>query len=1057
VLAEISPWAHGTLSNTAQVRAPAQVVELDPKNNSATDHTELTPLVDLQITKTDQRETAVPGQTQLTYTIVVTNAGPSAVQGAWITDDLPDTLLNVRYTSVTSGEVSGHTTAGSGDIDDLVSLGPGATITYTVLAEISPWAHGTLSNTAQVRAPAQVVELDPKNNSATDHTELTPLVDLQITKTDQRETAVPGQTQLTYTIVVTNAGPSAVQGAWITDDLPDTLFNVRYTSVTSGEVWGHTTAGSGDIDDLVSLGPGATITYTVLAEISPWAHGTLSNTAQVRAPAQVVELDPKNNSATDHTELAPLVDLQITKTDQRETAVPGQTQLTYTIVVTNAGPSAVQGAWITDDLPDTLLNVRYTTVTSGEVWGHTTAGSGDIDDLVSLGPGATITYTVLAEISPWAHGTLSNTAQVRAPAQVVELDPKNNSATDHTELAPLVDLQITKTDQRETAVPGQTQLTYTIVVTNAGPSAVQGAWITDDLPDTLLNVRYTSVTSGEVWGNTAAGMGDIFDRVSIGPGAVIVYEVTGSVRASASGLLVNTARVRTPEGVIDLDLTNNAATDVDILVPTGDLIVTLDDGLRSVLPGQVVTYTLVVTNTGPSDALGVLLTDVFPDDLVNVRYDSLTIQGTVTGATSDGSGQARAIRDLLDLSAGAVVSYSITGTVAATILQPLENTARLTAPAGFADPILENNQAVDRDNITPQLSVRGEAATRFEGNEGGTPFTFVVERTGDTSEAVQVYYTVVGTSSTPAESRDFGATLPSGWVSLAPGEASQVLVIFVTGDLEFESNESFLVTLSAPSNAVLSSAGPALGVIQDDDSFFAYSVTQLPQDSDAETSEQVAAAALSVQRAAGDTAAAESESRVVVSDTGSQLSDSTARSTVLVAEEESDRNAQAGEIRLFFVIVDISGRESTTRYELPASLLEGDHLLELFKKFPNGHYRIYLEQDRAVRKLYDLHIYGNQLTTPETAANPAEGHDGGQEAAAAGNPSPSRGTAAGEQLPDSALSGAALVFCARIRRRADQQASGHGMRGTSNGKSWDWSRAGRIMRRLRNELGNGRT
>ena len=53
------------------------------------------------------------------------------------------------------------------------------------------------------------------------------------------------------------------------------------------------------------------------------------------------------------------------------------------------------------------------------------------------------------------------------------------------------------------------------------------------------------------------------------------------------------------------------------------------------------------------------------------------------------------------------------------------------------------------------------------------------------------------------------------------------------------------------------------------------------------------------------------------------------------------------------------------KYALPVNMLEGDRLLELFKKFPNGHYRVYLEQDRSLRKLYDLHIYGHQLTTPE--------------------------------------------------------------------------------------------
>ena len=62
-----------------------------------------TPEADLQITKTDGKTTAVPG-TSDTYTIVVTNAGPTAVSGAWIADTFPATFTNVTYTAVATGE-----------------------------------------------------------------------------------------------------------------------------------------------------------------------------------------------------------------------------------------------------------------------------------------------------------------------------------------------------------------------------------------------------------------------------------------------------------------------------------------------------------------------------------------------------------------------------------------------------------------------------------------------------------------------------------------------------------------------------------------------------------------------------------------------------------------------------------------------------------------------------------------------------------------------------------------------------------------------------------------
>ena len=54
------------------------------------------------------------------------------------------------------------------------------------------------------------------------------------------------------------------------------------------------------------------------------------------------------------------------------------------------------------------------------------------------------------------------------------------------------------------------------------------------------------------------------------------------------------------------------------------------------------------------------------------------------------------------------------------------------------------------------------------------------------------------------DSDDFGETLPSGGVVFAPGETSKLVAVQVTGDLEFEADESFLLELSNPSPALTS-------------------------------------------------------------------------------------------------------------------------------------------------------------------------------------------------------------------------------------------------------------
>ena len=79
----------------------------------------------------------------------------------------------------------------------------------------------------------------------------------------------------------------------------------------------------------------------VSASISSGVSGTLINTANISSA--VTDPNPGNNSATDTDTSAPVADLSVTKTDGSATYTPGGST-TYTIVVTNNGPSFVTGA-----------------------------------------------------------------------------------------------------------------------------------------------------------------------------------------------------------------------------------------------------------------------------------------------------------------------------------------------------------------------------------------------------------------------------------------------------------------------------------------------------------------------------------------------------------------------------------------------------------------------------------------------------------------------------------------------------------------------------------------
>jgi uncharacterized repeat protein (TIGR01451 family) len=171
------------------------------------------------------------------------------------------------------------------------------------------------------------------------------------------------------------------------------------------------------------------VTFTATGTVNPAApSGTLSNTATATVPGGMVDPTPGNSSATDTDTLLAGADLSVTKTDGQTTAAPGQVR-TYTIVVSNAGPLAANGATVTDNVPASLTGATWTCVGAGG--GTCTAGpvAGNINDTVNLPVAATVTYTLTGTVGP-NPAVLRNTAAVAVPAGMGDPVPGNNSATD---------------------------------------------------------------------------------------------------------------------------------------------------------------------------------------------------------------------------------------------------------------------------------------------------------------------------------------------------------------------------------------------------------------------------------------------------------------------------------------------------------------------------------------------------------------------------------------------------------------------------------------------------
>lgn len=322
-----------------------------------------TPEADLQIQKTDSPDPVTAGN-NLTYVITVTNNGPSAAADVVVSDLLSADLAIVSVTANGGGSCNAGVPGSVATSCAFGNVLNTATRTMTVVARVAPSTpDGTvISNNASVSS--STADPDNANNLASSATSVLTSADLSITKSDVPDPVIAGA-NLTYSLSVTNGGPSWARDVVVTDPLPAQVAFVSAAvgggagaCIPSGASPTTVTCTLGDLAD------GAVRTITIVGTVSPaTADGaTLSNTATVSSSTN--DPDAGDNADTEATSVITQADIWVDKTAQQLTGNPSRT-IRFTLAVYNkpgceaddalscgaGGPSDAQNVVVTDTLP----------------------------------------------------------------------------------------------------------------------------------------------------------------------------------------------------------------------------------------------------------------------------------------------------------------------------------------------------------------------------------------------------------------------------------------------------------------------------------------------------------------------------------------------------------------------------------------------------------------------------------------------------------------------------------------------------------------------------------
>lgn len=703
--------------------------------------TTVAPAADLAISKTSTPATQTAGS-NVTYNVTVTNNGPSTAQGVQFVDTLP---AGVSY--VSSAPPSGTTCSVSGRTVTCTigSLANGASVTVPITTTIAPATTAAQVNTATVSSTTS--DYNTANDTATAQTTVTTSADLSLAKTASPTTVAPGN-NVTYTLTARNAGPSVATAVNITDVLPSGMSFVSATApgATCTESNGTVTCRAD------SLAVGGTITITIVAKVGASTPvGQLTNTGRISATT--TDPNAANNTASVTVNVAPQADLQVTKTSLTNPVVAGQ-QARFSIRIVNNGPSDATNVTLTDPTP-----APGTTFLSANTSQGTCTGTGTVScQIGTIAAGASVTVTLAYTVDPGRQTAITNTATATSDTS----DPNQGNNTGSVTVTPTAsaDLQISKTQTPQQFNYGDT-IDYTLSVLNNGPSTARSVVITDTLP---AGVTFVSASSGcSVSGQTVTcAAGDLDPQQTA--------SVTIRVRtpADGSGPLSNTARVSS--ATTDPVAANNTATYTASGGQEADVaIVKTTSGNGTLVAGQQVTYTLRVSNNGPSAASGITVRDTLP---AGVSYVSSS------GATCSASGQTVTCT-FASLEPGAANARTITivGQVGPDVRGTSGNTATVSSETP-ADPTTSDNTSTSTSNVVGQADVFVSLTPDTQTVNAGSEATFqlVVGNNGPSTARNVVVTGQVPPGMTPVLGSSGGAcTVTGGTVTcnfgtLQPGQ-----------------------------------------------------------------------------------------------------------------------------------------------------------------------------------------------------------------------------------------------------------------------------------------------
>ena len=632
----------------------------------------------------------VPAGGQVTYVVTVSNSGNLAASNVTLSDQLPG---SVSLVSASASQGTMMPNMGGGTVTAILgTISPGGSATLTIAVDTASTSLGTITDTATVSSNGNNPPALPINTTVLSS------ADVSINLSASPSPVFVGG-QLTDTVTVTNSGPQTATDVVVTLPLAPGLTYVPTSggSPTVTDSNGVLTVSLGDLD------ASAVTTFTVVVE--PTVAGSLTQSATVSTTS--LEPSTANNVSTVTTQVAPASDLAVTLVGSAA-AADTVDDFTYTVTVTDNGPSDATGVVLTDTLPAGLTILSASSTVSATPVESGSAQTGIVISLPvgALANGASATMTIVAA-PPAAPGVeLVDTAS--ASGDQADPVPANNDAELDTPVQGIADLGISSAVPAGPIYVGQ-NLIFTLTLTNEGPNDEPDAVVTCPVPPALQFVP----PAGSSAAVPAINNGVLTDDVGLlAAGSTTTVTLVFIPQASAAGSLNVPFTIQGQDE--DNNQTNNTTYQPFTVTPAADLAIALTTPTAAPAVQVGWTYQYTVSNLGLSDATDVTVSSMLP---ANAQISSISC--------SQGSDQVGANGSLTALLGTMDAGQTATISIVAIPKSPGFLPVSASVSGDQFDPDLSNNQTSSSASVNPSVALKVALVPTEESIVAGTTLKFV--------------------------------------------------------------------------------------------------------------------------------------------------------------------------------------------------------------------------------------------------------------------------------------------------------------------------------------------